>query len=154
MWQVTFAFLFQAITDLVERVASGGYTGVLDTAWCGLYQSPTHPIGPTSTFLNITEANYDGYVRQPVVWFPVIQSSGGPEVVYAQDLFFMPTDALVANLITGAFLCSSQYGGSLWMAAALAAPGVQLSGPQNGIKVQPVFQLPTQLVYGSPIVQS
>lgn len=153
MWQVTYLFLYRALTDLVEAVAIG-YTGVLDTAWMGLYQVGTPTIGPLSTMANIVEATYDGYVRQRVAWFPVLQSSGGTEVVYGQELFYAPSDAAVPNVIGGVFLADAVYGGVLLMAAALPTPGVPLTGPGSGIVVKPVFQLPTTQIYGGPDVES
>lgn len=153
MWQATYTFLFRALTDWVEAVGSG-YKGVLDGIYMGLYQTPTTPIVPTSTMANITEANYDGYARQLVTWFPVIQSSSGVEVAYGPNLFFAPTDANVRNTISGVFLVDAVYGGNLLMAAALASPGVTLYGPTNGIVVKPAIQLPTTQVYGGPEVES
>ncbi|HKV98065.1 MAG TPA: hypothetical protein VJR90_11345 [Gammaproteobacteria bacterium] len=153
MWQATYLFLFRALTDWVEAVGSG-YKGVLDGIYMGLYQPPTTPIVPQSTMANITEANYDGYVRQLVTWFPVIQSSSGVEVVYGPNLFFAPTDATVRNTITGVFLADANYGGNLLMAAALPSPGVPLAGPGNGLVVKPSVQLPTTQIYGAPEVES
>lgn len=153
MWQVTYLFLFRAITDLVEAVASG-YLGVLDTAYMGLYQPPTQPIGPFSTMAQITEATYSGYARQKVTWFNPIQSSSGVEAVYGPNLWFQPTDTLTPNQITGVFLADAIYGGSLLMAAALATPGVQFAGPTNGLSVKPAFQLPAIQIYGGPEVES
>lgn len=154
MWQVTYAFLFQALTDLVEAIGSGGYAGVLDTAWMGLYIAPTGAIGPQTAMSAITEANYDGYARQRPVWFPPIQSSQGPEVVYGQNLFFSPTDALVVQNILGIFLASAAYGGTLYAGQQVPAPGIQLVGPATGIVVKPVFELPTTLVYGGADIES
>lgn len=154
MWQVTYLFLFRALTDLVEHVASGPYSGVLDTAWCGLYQTPTTPITANATLANITEANYVGYARQAVTWFPVIQGQAGVEVVYAQNLFYAPTDVTIFNQITGVFLASASYGGDLLMAAALATPGISFNQIGQGLVVKPTFSLTTLQVYGSPDVES
>lgn len=153
MWQVTFLFLFRALVDLIESVP-GSYKGVLNTAWMGLYQPPTAPIGPSATLAAITEANYDGYARQLVAWFTPIQSSAGPEIVYGQNLVFQPTDSLVPNTITGVFLADAIYGGALLMAAALPFPSIVLAGPQNATVIKPTFQLPTLQIYGGPVVES
>jgi hypothetical protein len=150
VWQFTYVLLLRLLQAAI-RGSGAGAAGPLSAAWLGLYQPPTVPITPQSTMANITEANYDGYSRQLVVWFPPYISAAGPEQMSAQDLFFMPIDPLVANQITGVFLADAFYGGSLLAAAVLPAPGVQLTGPTRALKVQPNVQLSTAQLYGAPI---
>lgn len=154
MWQVTYLFLFRALVDLVERIPSGGYSGVLNTTWLGLYQPPTVAINANSTMANITEATYHGYARQPVVWFQPIQSSAGVEAVYGVNLFFQPIDTVVPNTITGVFLADAAYGGNLLMAQQLPAPGVAFPGPQAGMSVKPAFSMGVGQIYGGGEVES
>lgn len=151
MWQVTYVLLLRLLQAAI-RGGGAGTAGPLNTVWLGLYIPPTTPITVQSVMGNITEANYDGYSRQQVVWFPPFQSGPGPELLAGQDLFFMPTDALVANQITGVFLADAFYGGNLLAAAVAPAPGVQLTGPTRGLKVQPQFALGTGLIYGAPVL--
>jgi hypothetical protein len=154
MWTVTTLFLLRVLNDLVLKQSGGSYQGALSGIWCGLYKPPTSPITQYSTMAGITEANYDGYSRQAVVWFPPWQSTGGPEILAAQDLWYSPTDALVSNQITGVFLADAFYGGNLLAAAVVPNPGVQLSGPATAMKVQPQYQLPFTQIYGSPAIVS
>jgi hypothetical protein len=153
VWQVTTLFLarlFAALTRAGGAVPAGPLAGV----WMGLYQPPTGPPTQQTLMGSITEANYDGYSRQQVVWFPTWLSAGGPQVLQAQDLWFSPIDALKPNLITGIFLADAFYGGNLLMAAPLATPGVTLYGPGAALKVQAVYQQGFGALYGGPVVQS
>ena len=154
MWTVTTLFLLRLMQEITRGVVTPGVAGVLNGAWLGLYQQGTNPITPQSTMANIVEANYDGYSRQQIVWFPPWISAGGPELIAAQDLWYSPTDALKPNLITGVFIADAFYGGNLLMAAALAVPGVSLGSPSQALKVQPQFSLPFLQIYGSPAVVS
>lgn len=154
MWTVTTLFLLRVMQWLTARGTAPPGAGPLQAVWMGLYQQPTLPINPFSTLANITEANYDGYSRQLVVWFPPWIAAAGPEQLAGQDLFFSPADPNVVNQITGVFLADAFYGGNLLAAAVLPAPGVQLSGPSRAMKVQPQFQLPFTQIYGSPLLVS
>jgi len=149
MWQVTYAFLMEL---LAAAVGHGGApaTGPLFGAWLGLYQQGTPGVQPNSTMANILEANYDGYSRQQIAWFPPFVSSAGPAELAAQDLFFAPTDANVPNMIAGAFMVSAFYGGVLLAGAPTPSGVIPMVGPTSAIKVQPTFQLPPSLIYGSP----
>lgn len=151
MWQFTYVLLLRLLQAAI-RGAGAGTAGPLSGAWLGLYQPPTVPITPQSSMAQITEANYDGYSRQQIAWFPPYTSGSGPEQLSAQDLFFMPVDALVTNQITGVFIADAFYAGNLLAAAVLAAPGVQLNSPTRALKVQANVQLGTGQVYGAPFV--
>jgi len=153
MWVVTTAFLLRVAQQLIHPAAGAG-AGALNGVWMGLYTSPAGPITQYTTMAGIVEANYDGYSRQQVSWFPPWMSTAGPEILTAQDLWFSPTDALVANLIAGVFLADAFYGGTLLMAAAFPAPGVILSSPATALKEQAQFQLPFLQIYGSPALVS
>lgn len=153
MWQVTSLFLlrlFQALT----RGGGAAQAGPLFNVWLGLYQPPTPPPTQQTLLSGITEANYDGYSRQLIQWFPPWLSSQGPEVLEAQDLWFSPTDALISNLITGCFIADAFYGGNLLMAAPFAIPGITLYGPPAALKVQAAYQQGFGPLYGGPVVQS
>lgn len=154
MWQVTQLFLLRVALALIQKSVNPGVAGPLSGVWCGLYQQGTNPISQQSTMANIIEANYDGYSRQAVNWFPPWISTSGPEQLAAADMWFSPTDALVSNLITGVFIADAFYAGNLLMAAQLAVPGVNLGSPTQAMKVQPVFDLPFLQIYGSPKIVS
>lgn len=148
MWQVTTLFLLRVAQGLIQ--AGGGPRGALNGVWAGLFQQGTPPPTPQMTMAQIVEASYDGYSRQAVVWFPPWISNAGPEQLAAQDVFFVPSDALVANLITGVFIADAFYGGNLLMAALLPVPGVNLGSPSQALKDETIFQLPFNQIYGGP----
>lgn len=150
MWTVTYAFLQALAKALVANSPSGLYQGPLYGIWCGLCQAGTAGFSPQSTMVNVVEANYDGYSRQQVTWFPPFTSQAGPELLAAQDLFFEPTDALLSNQITGVFLVTAFYGGTLYAGAMLPVPGTILGATTNAIKVQPNISFSPLQVYGSP----
>jgi hypothetical protein len=148
MWTVT-TVLLQAILDAIYGHAlPSGLVGPLDAVYVGLYIAPTAPINQNSLLSNITEATYDGYARQEIVWFPTFIDQAGPQTLEGASLFFSPTDATVPNTITGIFIASALTGGVLLAAQALATPGVPLIGPSNALTVVPQFQLPFQQIYG------
>lgn len=149
MWQVTYVALLSWLKWLEIAPASSPYDGPLAFVWLGLYQSPTPAIQPSSTMANITEATYDGYVRQEVVWLPEIVNTAGQVIKKGQNMAFTPTDALVTNSITGAFLATALTGGSLIAAAAAPAP-IPITGPPSGLFIVPVLLLPSTQVYGGP----
>jgi len=153
LWTVTYLLMLRLALNAI-RAGGSAVPGALNGIWLGLYQSPTVPITPVTTLAGITEANYDGYSRQQVVWFPPFLSSSGPVLLAAQDAYFTPSDGLSSNLITGVFMADSFYGGGLLAAAALASPGRVLSQVTDALKVQPQFALPAISVYGGPAVVS
>jgi hypothetical protein len=149
MWQVTTFFLLRVAQQLIHAAAGAG-AGALNAVWMGLAQPPTGALNQYSTLAQITEANYDGYSRQQVVWFPPWISVAGPELLTAQDLWFSPSDALVSNQITWIFLADAFYAGNLLMAAPVPNPGVNLSSPAQALKVQAQFALPFTQIFGKP----
>jgi hypothetical protein len=149
MWQVTYVALLSWLKWLEIAPASAPYDGPLAFVWVGLYQAPTSPILPTSTLASITEATYDGYARQEVVWNPEFISQAGLVTKKGQNMYFSPSDATVPNLITGVFLASALSGGSL-IAAAVAPVPIALNDPTNALFIVPVLSLPSSPVYGSP----
>lgn len=151
MWTVTAAFLAQVLADIIGSGMSPS-GGVLGAAWLGLYIAPTTPITPRSTLANITEATYDGYARQEVVWYAPYTDLSGPQTLTGHTLEYAPSDATVPNVITGLFLASAVTGGTLWMAAAQASPGYPLQMPGQAMIVVPQFQLGYGQVYGGPQV--
>jgi hypothetical protein len=149
MWQVTYVALLSWLKWLEVAPASAPYDGPLANVWVGLFVAPTPAILPSSTMANITEASYDGYVRQEVAWLPEIVSSGGNVTKKGQNMLFAPIDGTVPNTITGAFLATALTGGSLIAGAAAPAP-IFLGAPPSGLFIVPVLQLPSTPVYGAP----
>ena len=154
VWTLTTAMVIKMMQWLTACPASAPYFGPLCDVWVGLYQPPTVPITPQSVMAAITEATYDGYARQEVVWFPTFQQQSGPQLIVGVDQFYTPTDSLIANTITGVFLTTAVTGGVLLGAAALGSPGVVLSTPDSALVVEPEFSLPYTTTYGGPVVKS
>lgn len=149
MWQVTLVALLSWLKWLEVAPASAPYDGPLAFVWLGLYTAPTSPILPTSDLAAITEANYDGYARQEIAWFPEFVNQAGQVTKKGQNMQFAPTDGTVSNTITGAFLATALSGGSL-IAAAVAPVPIPLNGPPNALFIVPVLLLPSIPVYGAP----
>lgn len=150
MWQLTTAFLRLAMSWLDACPASAPYLGPLCDAWMGLYVSPTAPVQQTSTMANITEASYDGYARQEIVWLPTFIALAGPQTIKGTSLWWQPTGGLTPNVITGAFLASAVTGGVLYAGAVAPGTGFPLNGTDTGLMTIPVFQLPFSQIYGGP----
>lgn len=148
MWTVTAYFLNQILADLINAYSASHINGILEAVWLGLYITPTTPISPQSTLANITEANYDGYARQEVVWYPPYTDFAGPQTLTGVSMNFSPTDATVPNLITGLFLATAGTGGNLLMAQALASPGMPLQMLGESLILLPQFQMSYGPNYG------
>lgn len=153
MWQVTIAFLNRLMASLI-RPAAAGTAGPLAAAWVGLYQQGTQSPTQNTVLEDLVEASYNGYSRQEATWFPPWTGAGGAVTLAGQDVFFSPTAIGVSNNILGVFIADAFYGGNLWMAAPLAAPGVILASPAQALKVQPVYSQGWLPVYGGPQVVS
>lgn len=151
MWVATYAFLASVMDALSLVTGSQFYEALMSKLWFGLYQAPTPAPTPGLLMSGITEANYDGYARQALVWFPTFLDAAGPQDLAAQNMHFAPTDALVPNTITGCFIATASSGGLLYLAAALAVP-VALPSPAYGLNSAPVFQLAFTNNYGNPLV--
>lgn len=151
-WVWTFYGLAQAMDDLTEVGASPVGSGILQNAWMGLGQLGTPAPSPGLLIGDIVEANYDGYARQAVVWFPTFVALANAQTVESHNLYFAPTDLTVPNTITTIFLATALTGGALIMAAALVPPFV-ITAPEAAMIVKAVFQLPFTPTYGGPVVQ-
>ena len=149
MFTATYYFLLAIMDALALKSGSQLYEALLSNTWFGLYQAPTPSPSPGLTMSQITEANYDGYARQALVWFAPFLDAAGPADLAAQNLHFAPNDALVPNTITGGFIANAVSGGILFLAAALAQP-VALPSPAYALNAAPVFQLPFTITYGTP----
>ncbi len=150
-WIATYFFFESVLNDLIEQNPSSGVAPSLKGVYQGLYTAPTGTPTPASTMASITEANYDGYARQAVVWFEPFLDVLGPFNLQGANMQFRPTDAVVPNTITGAFLATAITGGNLLLAAAFVQP-VALSGPLTALTISPVFQLAFTSNYGRPLV--
>jgi hypothetical protein len=150
VWIVMQYFLLLVQSWLIKFPASAPYDGPLGAVYVGLAIAPTAGITWQSTMANITEANYDGYARQEVVWYPPYLAGGGPATLEGQSLHFAPTDATVPNNIIGVFLADAPTGGHLLAFASWPGTGAPMSNPSQALTVDAFFQLPFQLVYGGP----
>jgi len=149
MWVATYAFLSAVMDALGIASVSAFYESVLGKCFFGLYQAPTPVPTPGMLMANITEANYDGYARQAITWFPTFLDAAGPQDLAAMNMRFSPSDAVVPNTITGAFIATAATGGLLYLAAALPVP-IALPSPAYSTIAAPVFQLAYTNNYGNP----
>lgn len=152
MWTLTYPLLAAIMAAITEHASSGPFNGPLEAVYLGLYIAPTTTIHPNSLLSAITEATYDGYARQEIVWFPTYQDNAGPQALEGQSLYFSPTDATVGNVITGLFLATAETGGVLLAAQALGGIGYPLNGPTSALVVVPAFQLDPTANYGGAYV--
>jgi hypothetical protein len=151
VWTVMNSLLTAIIAALTEHPASGVDNGPLATVYLGLIQAGTGVLNRASTIDQITEADFTGYARQEVVWFPSYTDAAFLQTLEGQLCFFRPTDAVTPNVINGVFLASALTGGVLLAAASLAGGNVSLNGPASALSIVPKFQLPIGAVYGGPV---
>lgn len=149
-WVVTYAFLQGVIGDLIGYDPSSGEAGVLKAVYTALFVVGSPAPGNGSTLATQTEATYDGYVRQPIVWFPTDFNPLGQQEIIAANQQFRPTDATVPNTITQIGIVSALTGGSLLLLAALANP-VNLNNPTTMLTVANVFQLSYAGAFGGAL---
>ncbi len=154
MWTVTIGFLQALLAQLAEYQASGSFTGALENVWFGLGLAPTPAPTPQTTLANVTEANYTGYSRQLVQWYPPFLSAAGPFQLEGHSLKFTPADAVTPNVITFAFLATAQVGGTYLMGTLLPGNGVPLQSALQSLVADAIFSLPFTQVYGGPDVSN
>jgi hypothetical protein len=148
MWVWT-QYMYVLLADSLTRTMGGSPTvGPLEACYLGLSVAPTPAYRFASLIADITEANYDGYARQEVVWYPPYVSTQGPVTVEGASLFFAPTDAVLAATITGVFLATAPSGGLLLGGAPLAVPYPILANPLTALTIVPAVQLPLGAVWG------
>jgi hypothetical protein len=154
VWTVTTALLLRVAQWLIDAGATSPGQGPLYAAYIGLCQTGTPGFTQNTLLSQVTEANYDGYARQEIVWYPPYISTAGPQTLEGGSLFFMATDQNASNNITAVMLVSALTGGVLLAGAALPSPGVVLGPSSAALKVIPEFQLPFQQIYGGPFLMS
>jgi hypothetical protein len=141
VWVPTQHFLQGLAAAAIANVASGGYTGPLKTAYLGLCIAPTPAFNQLSLITTITEANYDGYARQEIMWGTTYQSSSQLQVIPGGSLVFQPSDSTVPNTITGAFIADALTAGNLLMGLLLPPPGVPLDSAEAALELLVRFGL-------------
>jgi len=151
LWVPTYALLSGMMADLIGYDPSSGMSGVLRNCYCALFQSGSPAPSKGSTLVTQTEADYDGYARQEVVWFPTYLDVLGPQAVTAANLQFRMTNTTTPNLITQIGLVSLVTGGVLLACSELQTP-VQFSALTDQLTTAPVFQLTFNSIYGGPLV--
>lgn len=152
-WVLTYYMFSQMMADLTESGASPIGTGILEACFLGLAQVGSPPPTVSLTMGQVVEANYDGYARQEVVWFPTFVSGSGPQTIIGHTLFFAPTDDTVPNTITQVFLATALTGGQL-LAASVVTPSVIITTLDAAMVVKPLFSLPLGGPYGQPDVET
>lgn len=151
-WVVTAYLLNLVMLGLKQHTASGNYDGPLRAAYLGLVKTGSPPWSKTSTIGGIVEADYSGYARQLVVWFPPYIDTQGADALVGASLLYQPTDALAPNQITGGFLADAATAGNLLCGAMLPSPGVGLPDATTGVSFVPRFSLAFNGDFGGLVV--
>jgi hypothetical protein len=154
MWVVTQYFLQQFLDAVADLVDSQSSSPPLNACFFGLFTAPTGSLSNTTVLADITEANYDGYARQLVTWYPPFISAAGPYLLAAHSQAFTPTDSTVPNTITGCFLASAATGGVYLCGTSILPTPIPLTGPQSTILVDCEISLPFTPTYGGPTLQN
>lgn len=138
--QLVAAALASVLSDALRLASQTTYAGTLVGAWLGLYTA-----GPAWGINNVlsqyTEANYNGYARQQIVW-----GDEGVDVTFRPEVFgsalqFQPTGNLVANTIIGTFIASASSGGQLLAVGQLTTSKV-LNVTTDTLTIVPRFAVP------------
>lgn len=91
---------------LSNAIAASGY---LDDAEIALFTNNITP-APDTPISSYVEADYAGYAREAVTWYPVSVTDGGePETVGRADEF-RPTNSTVPNMVYGVMLIAEDGG--------------------------------------------
>jgi hypothetical protein len=150
MWVMTSAVLKLLLLALSEPAGSSGFSGPFAACYVGLLIDPTPDLTSNTVLADVTEASYDGYARQLVVWYPPFISSEGPYLLEGHSQIYTPTDTTVANNITGVMLCSALTAGQ-YLCGMLSFPTTYpLTGPTQSMVVDPEISLPFSSIYGGP----
>lgn len=109
----------------------------------GLYKAITSPLSPSTTFADLTEADYDGYAQKTITNFlpPYLDPAGGASIQSGTQQFDFDTDTSLSNVVLGFFLLTS--GGDLMVVGSFDAP-ISMSAPGDSIPVN------CTLNYGAP----
>jgi hypothetical protein len=131
----------------------GSTTTALGNGSVGLIAAPFS--GSFSTTLGgLTEANYNGYFRQPLgTSTATFIGSDGKLYVEFSTVRFQPTGSSTPNTIYGLFYTPGNSTTGVWQTDALAAQ-VFLSGPTNQITVTPRCGLDPAGNFGLNVVSS
>lgn len=152
MYVMSYFLLAKMLAQLIDHAIAGPFSGVLDGCFVGLAKSPTGQLNPSQGLSAITEANYSGYARLPLTWHGPYQSPTGNESIQADGNYFVPTDALVSNQITGMFVADALTAGNLLLSQQLPGGPVFLSNPTTAFSLSLIFQLQSLSNFGSVLV--
>ncbi len=147
----TNVLLQKLLQDAIDHALAGPYSGGLDGVFVGLSIAPTTGQSPDSTMADITEANYDGYARQAVVWHPPYVEQGGANAVQSASLYWTPTDSTKPNTIVGMFLADANVAGNLLASEFFTAPQA-LAGPQSAFSLSLIFALAANTGFGGSTI--
>ena len=152
MYVPTTFFLEKLLAQLIDHAVAGPFSGVLDGLFLGLAQFPSTTLTPADGLSALTQADYNGYARQAVVWNGPYTDALGQQAIQSSALYFTPTDALKPNQITMMFLADALTAGNLILSEVLPGGPIFLTGPANAFALSVIFQLPNAVNYGDVVV--
>lgn len=138
--QLVQAGLAHVLSDVLQPASQTVVAGTLYTVYCGLYTAgPAWAIG--NVLSQYTEANYNGYARQRIVWGDEgIDLTLRPSV-FGGALQFQPNGSAVSNTIIGAFVADALTAGNLLAVGQLTTSKV-LNVPTDVLLIVPRFAIP------------
>lgn len=151
MYVPTTAFIIKVLAALIDHAIAGPYSGPLDGLYLGLSKNPTPTLNPSQGLASITEANYDGYARQAVVWHGPHSLGTYDQAIISGSLNFVPTGSVVGNQIVGMFLADALTAGNLLLSELLPNGPVFLNTPDNLLALAVNFQLLTATNFGDVV---
>jgi len=125
---------------MASQIAAAAATGAFATAHMALLTDMAG-FSPGMSGADVTEADYNGYARKPIVWAGVSHTPEGRTAAHGGGLLFSPTDDLVPNTIIAAALFDALTAGNL-LGIATFDEAVELPGPLADVSLVPVVMLP------------
>lgn len=146
---ITRSFLLDALAAMI----AGG--GVMDPAnlKIALIKSFSGSPGPASTFDQITEPIYDGYVAQAHPgWESVALSSGRPYVNASDTNEFRPTGSVQADTAIGVAVYDDSGTAPALLRMYFWDAPISLASPDDAVTILDHFELDPAANYGNVVV--
>lgn len=149
--QLTRAGLQKLLADALAEVVAGNYDGLLADAHLGLFKDGP-PFAEEHVLATMTECDYDGYARQPIVFAAPGLSPANRPAVHGGGLLFSPTGAVTPNDVKGVLLTDALAAGNLYGLGYFAAP-VTFNGTEDDMTIVPIIEIPKDVFDWGKFVQ-